>query len=78
MMMMVSVVHRTRSLVIAAPLNMTVMMMMMVMVMVVVVMMMVMVMVMMLVVVVVVVVEFISEVYTCTFTQMYDVSNYMY
>jgi hypothetical protein len=27
---------------------------------------------------VVVVVEFISQVYTCTFTQMYDVSNYMY
>jgi hypothetical protein len=37
-----------------------------------------MVMVMMLLLVVVVVVEFISQVYTCTFTQMYDVSNYMY
>jgi hypothetical protein len=76
MMMMVSVVHRTRSLVIAAQLKMTVMMVVVVVVMVtvVVVMMMVMVMVM----VVVVVVEFVSQVYTCTFTQMYDVSNYMY
>jgi hypothetical protein len=64
MMMMVSVVHRTRSLVIAAQLKMTVMMMMMVMVTVVVVML--------------PVVEFVSQVYTCTFTQMYDVSNYMY
>jgi hypothetical protein len=36
--------------------------------------MMVMVMVMMM----MVVVEFISQVYTCTFTHMYDVSNYMY
>jgi hypothetical protein len=27
--------------------------------------------------VVVVVVEFVSQVYTCTFTHMYDVSNYM-
>jgi hypothetical protein len=26
----------------------------------------------------VVVVKFVSQVYTCTFTQMYDVSNYMY
>jgi hypothetical protein len=76
MMMMVSVVHRTRSLVIAAQLKMTVMMVVVVVVMVTVVMMMVMVMVMMM--VVVVVVEFVSQVYTCTFTQMYDVSNYMY
>jgi hypothetical protein len=58
--------------VIAAQLKMTVMMMM-VMVTVVVVMMMVMVMMLL-----VVVVEFVSQVYTCTFTQMYDVSNYMY
>jgi uncharacterized membrane protein len=68
------VVHRTKSLGIAAQVKMTVMMMVMV-TMVVVMMMMVMVMVMML--VVVVVVEFISQVYTCTFTHTYDVSNYM-
>jgi hypothetical protein len=66
MMMMVSVVHRTRSLGIAAQLKMMVMMMMMVTVVVV------MVMVMM------VVVEFVPQVYTRTFTHMYDVSNYMY
>jgi hypothetical protein len=54
--------------------EMTGMMMMMVMVMVTVVVVM-MVMVMM---VVVVVVEFVSQVYTRTFTHMYDVSNYMY
>jgi hypothetical protein len=69
MMVMVSVVHRTRSLGIAAQLKMTVMMMVLVMVMV---MMMVMEM------VVVVEEEFVSQVYTCTFTQMYDVSDYMY
>jgi hypothetical protein len=79
MMMMVSVVHHTRSLGIAAQVKMTVMMMMMVMLMVmvtVVVVMMVMVMVMMLL-VVVVVVEFLSQVYTSTFIHTYDVSNYM-
>jgi hypothetical protein len=69
MMVMASVVHRTRSLGIAAQLKMTVMMMVMV---VVVMMMMVMEM------VVVVVVEFISQVYTRTFTHMYDISNYIY
>jgi hypothetical protein len=80
MMMMVSVVHHTRSLGIAAQVKMTVMMMMMMvmlMVMVtVVVVMMVMVMVMMLL-LVVVVVEFLSQVYTSTFIHTYDVSNYM-
>jgi hypothetical protein len=79
MMMMVSVVHHTRSLGIAAQVKMTVMMMMMVMLMVmvtVVVVMMVMVMVMMLL-LVVVVVEFLSQVYTSTFIHTYDVSNYM-
>jgi hypothetical protein len=40
--------------------------------------MLVMVMVMVMMLVVVVVVEFVSQVYTCTFTHMYDVSNYMY
>jgi hypothetical protein len=67
MMVMVSVVHRTRSLGIAAQLKMTVMMMVLVMVMV-----------MVMEMVVVVEEEFVSQVYTCTFTQMYDVSDYMY
>jgi hypothetical protein len=40
-------------------------------------MMMVMVMMLVVVVVLVVVVEFVSQVYTCTFTHTYDVSNYM-
>jgi hypothetical protein len=70
-MVMVSVVHRTRSLGIAAQLKMTVMMMVLVMVMV-------MVMMMVMEMVVVVEEEFVSQVYTCTFTQMYDVSDYMY
>jgi hypothetical protein len=65
MMVMVSVVHRTRSLGIAAQLKMTVMMMVLVLVMV-------------MEMVVVVEEEFVSQVYTCTFTQMYDVSDYMY
>jgi hypothetical protein len=71
MMVMASVVHRTRSLGIAAQLKMTVMMMVMVMVVVVVVM-------MVMEMVVVVMVEFISQVCTRTFTHMYDISNYIY